>query len=202
MSESVPRYTYRDLQSFDATQRWELIDGQPYAMSGASRLHQELSRELLVHLTSQFRKTNCRVFSAPFDVRLSEHDVVQPDLLVTCGDGLRPTHHEGAPDLVIEICSPSTIRHDRLRKLNLYAASGVAEYWIVTPHPLLVEVLQNDHGSFLMRGVYSETEQLRGHRFPELRLNLAEIAAALPPQPPIPDEVRETVPVYASERPG
>lgn len=198
MDDSARRYTFTDLQHFDSSRRWELIDGVAYAMSGASRIHQALLRELSLHLTLHFRGRGCEVLQAPFDVRFSERDVVQPDLLVACGEGLRATHHDGAPDLVIEVCSPSTLRHDRLRKFNLYAAAGVPEYWIVTPHPLLFEVLQNQGGHFVTRGIYSDSDLLRSVGFPELQLDLRELAAALPPQPAIEDEVRETAPAYGA----
>lgn len=198
MSESAPRrLTYEDLANLDPDNRWELIDGVPYAMAGCSLVHQVILREFSFHLTLHFRKTPCQVLSAPFDVKFSPYDVVQPDLLVACGEGLKFHLHEGPPELVIEIASPSTLRHDRLRKLRLYAQSGVREYWLITPHPFLVEVLENVDGAYVMRAVYAESDRLQSVRFPDLQVALQEIAAALPPQPPIPDEVREYAPAYA-----
>ena len=98
-----------------------------------------------------------------------------------------------AGGLVVEIVSPSTQRHDRLRKLSLYAHSGVAEYWLVTPHPFLVEVLRNVNGSFSIAQVCNEHDTLKSPAFPDLSLDLAELFAQLPPQPPI-EEVRESTP--------
>jgi len=191
------RYTFADFSRWDDDQRWELIDGHPYAMSSPLSIHQILSTELLFALRSHFSGHPCRVLHAPMDVKLSEHDVVQPDLLVVCEPGqILRTHIEGPPRLVIEILSESTQRHDRLRKLNLYGRAGVPEYWLVTPHPPMLEVLQNRDGLFTTVGAHSETGVLISPAFPELRLELGPIFASLPPQPPI-DEVRESVPAYA-----
>ena len=108
----------------------------------------------------------------------------------------RTTHLEGPPRLIVEILSPSSQRHDRVRKLNLYARAGVEEYWLVTPHPFMVEVLHNREGLFSSVGAYTETGILRSPSFPEISLNLQELYASLPPQPPI-EEVREGTPTYA-----
>ncbi|MCA9795268.1 MAG: Uma2 family endonuclease [Candidatus Eremiobacteraeota bacterium] len=190
------RYTYADRLAWAVETRWELIDGVAYAMSSSNLVHQALLGELFMHLKLNLKDSRCRVVMAPFDVKFSDHDVVQPDLLVSCSHRLGHQFHDGPPDLCVEILSPSTQRHDRMRKLRLYAAHGVSEYWLVTPSPLLVEVLENVEGAFVTRGVYSDGQTLPSPRFPELELNLDEVLAALPPQPPL-DEVRETTPVYA-----
>lgn len=192
------RYTYADREEWDSNTRWELIDGHPYAMSSPNSVHQSILGELHVALKVHFKGSRCKVMLAPFDVKFTEYDVVQPDLLVSCGDRLGYAFHDGAPDLVIEILSRSTMRHDRIRKLGLYARHRVPEYWLVTQHPFMIEVLANENGAFVTRGAYDQDQILLSPRFPELRLNLSEIAAELPPQPPIPNEVRESAPVYST----
>jgi Uma2 family endonuclease len=192
------RLTFDDYRSWPDDPRWEIIDGHPYAMSSPSSLHQELSTSLVVALTPFFRGRGCRLFHAPMDVKLSDHDVVQPDLLVVCEPKqIRPTHIEGPPTLVVEVLSPSTLRHDRVRKLNLYARVGVPEYWVITPHPFMIEVLRLERGLFSTTGSYTELGILKSPGFPELELDLAELYATLPPQPPI-DEVREASPPYSA----
>ncbi|MBX3168072.1 MAG: Uma2 family endonuclease [Candidatus Eremiobacteraeota bacterium] len=99
---------------------------------------------------------------------------------------------------MVELSSPTTQRHDRVRKMELYGKSGVAEYWLVTPHPFMVEVLRNVGGLYITERVYTERDILHSPAFPELRLELATIYANLPPQPEI-DEVREASPPYAAE---
>ncbi len=135
-------FTWDDYCSWPDDERWEIIDGESFAMSPAPILrHQMISIELSAQMQIQFRGKKCKVFVAPTDVKLSEYDVVQPDLLVVCDKNkMKRTHIEGAPTLIIEILSPSTSIHDRMHKMNLYAASGVKEVWLVTPYPALVEV--------------------------------------------------------------
>lgn len=192
----LQRLSYADMDKLDPNQRWELIDGIAYAMSSPSLAHQEALGEFYVALRQHFKGGPCRVVLAPFDVKISDFDVVQPDLLVSCQNQLGMRYHRGAPDLVVEFLSEHSLRHDRVRKLNLYARAGVKEYWIVNPSPLMVEVLSNEGTGFMTRGAYSDEHVLQSFRFPELRINLAEIAAVLPP-PEFPDGVGEPVPVYA-----
>jgi Uma2 family endonuclease len=191
------RLTYADYRSWDETERrCELIDGHCYAMSSPSAAHQAILLSLALQLGPQLAGGNCRLWLSPFDVKLTEHDVVQPDLFITCEPGkIRSNHLEGPPDLIIEVLSPSTLRHDRVRKLNLYARTGVREYWLVTPHPFLVEVMHNVQGTFTVSGNYTEEHQLRSPNFPALTFDLTAVLASLPPQPPI-DEVRETAPTF------
>jgi len=99
-----------------------------------------------------------RVFSGPLDVELSDNNVVQPDVLVVLKqhrDRIRKTHIIGAPDLVIEIASPSTARHDQRAKLDAYASAGVPEYWVIDPDAQTVKLLILKNGVYCSRGVFS-----------------------------------------------
>ncbi len=135
------RYTYRDYVGWEGKERWELINGEPFLMSPApSSAHQELVSELLFQLRLFLRGKSCRALVAPIDVRLPkarEADdqvatVVQPDLVVVCdASKIDRAGVRGAPDLVIEVISPSTAVHDQVLKLGLYDQAGVKEYWIV-----------------------------------------------------------------------
>lgn len=182
-----PKRDWEYYRSLPDDERWELIDGQLYAMSAPLTIHQRISRDLSAHSWLHFRGRPCEVFTAPVDVKLSEYDNVQPDILVVCKPGqVLPTHVEGPPALVIEILSPSSVRHDRIRKFNLYARFGVKEYWLVHPASALVEVFYLDGLYYVARGAYSECDVLESPTFPELRL---ELSAIFPVQAP--DEVRE-----------
>lgn len=190
------RLDWSDLEKLDPTQRWELIEGQPFAMSSPSSLHQALSVNLTVALHSHFRGQGCRVFAAPMDVRLSDHDVVQPDLLVVCRpDQVQTNFIQGPPDLVVEILSESTQRHDRVRKLRLYARAGVAEYWMLSPYPALFEVFQLRQGGYFVAGSFTERDAFASPGFPDLKLDLAALFGDLPPHPLI-EEVHEQIPAY------
>ena len=137
------QWTYADMLTWSEEERVELIYGQPHMMAPPSRRHQEISGALYLQLGSFLKDKKCRVYHAPFGVRLFEREgdspsqvdtLVEPDLTVVCDpDKLDDAGCKGAPDLIIEIISPSTQRHDRLVKYNLYQRAGVREYWIADP---------------------------------------------------------------------
>ena len=132
----LDRYTYEDYCTWDDDQRWELIDGIAYAMSAPTVQHQDVGGNLYVQLTLFLKGKTCKAFIAPFDVRLNadtyDNTVVQPDVIVICDrTKLSRTGCVGAPDMVIEILSPSTTGHDMIRKYQKYLQAGVREFWIV-----------------------------------------------------------------------
>ncbi len=146
-------WTYTDYLTWDDSQRWELIDGIAFDMSPApSRQHQELSGELFRQLANYLKDKPCNVYDAPFDLRLSEKPnssdnyidtVVQPDILVVCDKSkLDDRGCNGAPDLIVEITSPSTAKMDLTTKFDLYQKHGVKEYWIVHPAEKTVMVFK------------------------------------------------------------
>jgi Uma2 family endonuclease len=143
-------YTYRDYLSWPDEERWELIDGVAYCMSPApAPIHQEYLGELLAQFVAYLRGKPCRVYGAPFDVRLPDrgeadeeiHTVVQPDLVVICeATKIDERGCRGAPDMAIEILSPSTGSKDQVQKLGLYERHGVREYWVVDPVTRVIRV--------------------------------------------------------------
>lgn len=137
------RFTYRHYRTWPDDERWELIGGHAWAMSPAPlRQHQECIHRLAVELGNYMKGRPCKVYEAPFDVLLPEGSedadevdtVVQPDLVVYC-DRSKLTREgaRGAPDLAVEVISPSTSRKDQREKFDLYERHGVREYWIVDP---------------------------------------------------------------------
>ena len=153
------RYTFADVLSWDEDERIEIIDGEAFMMATPSRIHQEISGELFRQLANFLEGKQCRVYPAPFGVRLFVRDgdgpedvdtLVEPDISVVCDRSKLDQHGcKGAPEMVIEILSPSTLRHDRLVKLNLYDQAGVLEYWIVDPQNRAVQVFRRDGGAAL-----------------------------------------------------
>jgi Uma2 family endonuclease len=129
------RFSWADYQSWPDDERWELIDGIAYAMAPAPSIrHQSIVIALAARLEQQLRGRACRPFVAPTDVKLSETDVVQPDLLAVCDPRkITESHIEGPPDLVVEVLSPSTSAKDLRQKRALYERAGVPEYLIVDP---------------------------------------------------------------------
>ena len=132
-------YTYADYASWEDDPRCELIDGEIVVMEAPSVAHQRVIRELFVQLAVYLKGKQCEAFFAPFDVCLfgkgdEDTTVVQPDILIICNDSKLDTKRcNGAPDMVIEVLSPSTSKHDKHRKLSKYMNAGVREYWIVDP---------------------------------------------------------------------
>lgn len=129
----------------------ELIDGVIYDMAAPTNLHQQLIMEVAVQLHTfiSSQKGNCKVSMAPTDVQLDCNDrtMVQPDILVMCNrENILRTHIYGAPDLIIEILSPSTRRKDMNLKHGKYAAAGVREYWMIDPDKkkIVVYDLENE----------------------------------------------------------
>lgn len=174
------KYTYADYCTWDDSERWELIDGLAYAMAPAPGFsHQSASVELSGQLRDFLKGKPCKLITAPFDVRLNADDdddtVVQPDILVVCDKSkLSERGCKGAPDLVIEISSPSTARYDRITKLNKYRAAGVREYWMVDVTSKSVQVCVFESG--LMQG-YEDTDTAPVRVLPGCMISLSEVFA-------------------------
>jgi Uma2 family endonuclease len=149
---STPTLTYADFVGFpDDGQRHELVGGRHYVTPAPVTKHQRVTRRLLVALDAHLAATGLgEAFAAPFDVLLSDHDVVEPDVFVIfAGQNiLTDTHVVGAPGLVIEVASAGTRRLDRGIKRDLYDRAGVREYWMVDPDGQSVTICrrQDDGG--------------------------------------------------------
>ena len=139
MAQARPtaKLTYADYCETPDDERWELLDGELIMAPSPTTAHQMVSRNLLVLLHSFVDQRGLgTVLHAPFDVVLSDVNVVQPDVLFISNERsqiLTDANVQGAPDLVVEVMSPSTASRDWRIKLDLYAAHGVQEYWIVDP---------------------------------------------------------------------
>ena len=144
------RYTYADYCAWDDDERWELIDGVPYAMAAPLVRHQGALSGFHLQIGNFLRKKSCEVFFAPIDVRLNadtkDNTVVQPDLLVVCDKSkIDEKSIIGAPDMIVEILSPSTASYDMIKKFMLYLNANVLEYWIVDPETgtVIVNILND-----------------------------------------------------------
>lgn len=132
-----PLHTIEDYYALPEERRVELIDGIFYDMPAQGMKHQKIIGDLyiLFRECADSHGLPCEVYLSPCDVRLDKDDytMVQPDLLVICGEFEEGIRYEGAPDLVVEILSPSTRKKDLALKLYKYQNAGVREYWIVDP---------------------------------------------------------------------
>jgi Uma2 family endonuclease len=175
--------SWKEYLSWPRDERFELIDGEPYAMSPAPRReHQRLLTELTRQVANALQHEPCDVYPAPFDVKLSPREaderptVVQPDLTVVCDEAkLTEQGVTGPPDLVVEIVSPDTGFHDRGRKFDLYERYGVAEYWIVEPNEKLIEVYRLENSRFLRAGVSGPEESLKSVAVPAIEIDLSAL---------------------------
>jgi len=181
------RFTYADYLTWDDDQRWELIDGEAFCMSpGPNRLHQKWLGELHRQIANYLEERPCEVYIAPFDVRLqdlpdaSDEDtitVVQPDIMVVCdSDKLDDRGVKGAPDLVVEIISPSTAKRDITVKHQLYQRHGVKEYWLLYPNDrtLLVYKL-SEEGIYAQPKVFGEGDVVPVPLLGDLVIDLGKV---------------------------
>lgn len=174
------RYSYKDYIKWDGKARHELIDGVAYAMAAPSQLHQETLGELYFQLRQFLRGKPCKIFVAPFAVRLNfnsfDDKVVEPDILVVCDESkLDGKSVKGAPDFIIEILSPNSVRHDTVIKLRQYQQAGVCEYWIADPVSRSVQVNILKDGKYGAGIVYREGDIVPVHTLEGCYINLADI---------------------------
>jgi Uma2 family endonuclease len=186
--DETKRYTYADYLTWLDDKRRELIDGFIHLMSAPIRRHARASSKINYRIDTFIdkRKGKCHVYFAPFDVRLPIHgstddnmvyDVVQPDICVVCDmSKLDDKGCIGAPDLIVEVLSPSTLKYDWNYKYNLYEKAGVREYWIADPKAKTIAVflLQPD-GQYDLGTVYEEGQKAPVYILEGLEIDIDEI---------------------------
>jgi Uma2 family endonuclease len=173
------KLTYEDYCHLPEGQRHEIIDGEPLLTPAPSLFHQAVSDRLEELLRRFVASTSAGVmFHAPTDVVLSEYDVVQPDILVVLSERraiLAKNYVAGAPDLVVEVLSPSTETRDRTAKAKRYATFGVREMWLVDPDRKTIEVLVNTPEGFRREALYGEADTARSAILPGLEFPVAPV---------------------------
>ena len=186
----LEHHNYGDYLRWPEDVRYELIDGAAYLMAPAPTLdHQDIAGEIYVQLRQTLKGKSCRVFIAPVDVRLpkaQEEDeqidtVVQPDVLLVC-DPLKLDRRgvRGAPDLVVEVLSPSTASHDQLRKRRVYERAGVLEYWLVHPADRIVIIYRLVNGEYGKPDIYELKGRTPVGVLPGAGIEWDELADRLP----------------------
>ena len=174
-----PKLTYEDYASLPDDERCELIDGELIPMPSPKEIHQRILLLLGASwLWFVLERRLGAVYAAPFDVILSTTNVVQPDLIfvssarahIITEDNIR-----GAPDLVVEILSPSTAGYDRTTKRNLYARHGVGEYWLIDPYAKTATALILGANGYDTHAVYGEGDTLTSPTLAGFALNLSDL---------------------------
>jgi Uma2 family endonuclease len=178
-------YTYADYLQWSFKERVELIKGKVLKMSPAPNpRHQVLSMEISGRMWDFLKGKECRVYPAPFDVRLSHKaaedsmiaTVVQPDISVVCDPGkIDGKGCIGAPDIVVEILSPSNNEQELKHKYEVYEQSGVKEYWVVFPAERMIIIYTLMDGRFAGSRPYTVGSTISSSVLSGFSLNVSEL---------------------------
>jgi len=182
------RYTFADYLTWADDVRRELIDGFIKMMAGTSMRHGRVSNNIALRLNLRLldTKCGCKVYSAPIDVLLPKdgetdddkiYNVVQPDIFVVCGEHKCDANaYLGAPDMIVEILSPSNRKKDLFDKFYLYQNSGVREYWIADPEVKTITVyLMQQDGEYDDGKAYATGEKVPVHIFNGHQIDINDI---------------------------
>ena len=172
-------YTYADYITWDDNIRCELIDGVPYMMGAPNRVHQTILGNLHGIFWSFLKGKKCEVFVAPFDVRLNydtlDDTVVEPDLMIVCDSNkLNDAGIIGAPEMLVEILSPSTSKYDKTTKYESYLKNGVQEYWIIDPTTKILTVNLLKDGNYISHP-YTINDTVPVQTLGDFTVNLTEV---------------------------
>ncbi|MCM1106422.1 MAG: Uma2 family endonuclease [Blautia sp.] len=170
-------YTIADIKALPEGQRAELIDGQMYMMAAPGRIHQEIVGELFGIIREYIlrKKGACKPYISPFAVFLykDEKNYVEPDISVICDTNkLTDEGCCGAPDWIIEVVSPGSLRMDYMIKLFKYENAGVREYWIVDPLKQIVNVYDFAHNDM---NSYTFSDEVPSGIYKDLAIDFSQI---------------------------
>lgn len=179
-------YTYADYLQWKFKERIELIKGRIFKMSPApSSNHQDVSGNIYFAIKLYLFNSNCKVYSAPFDVRLTKKSlmnediitVVQPDICVICDRSkIDKRGCIGAPDIVVEILSPGNNKTELQNKYEVYEENGVQEYWIVSPQDkTFLKYILNDEGAYFPSKLLTFGSEVTTRVLPGFILNLEQV---------------------------
>jgi len=178
-AEKKTKYTYEDYLQTPEDKRYELIGGELIMVPAPRPRHQEISGRLAYLLMKYLEENNLgKIFPAPCDVVLDEENVLQPDILFISNERqeiITEDNIKGAPDLVIEILSPSSAYFDLVKKKKIYARFGVKECWIVDPEEKTAEIYLVEKDSYKLSQSFTEEDKLTSEMFPGLSINLKEL---------------------------
>ena len=174
------RWTYEEYARLDDEQRYEIIDGELLMAPAPDWTHQDWSRKLFRRMDKFVMDRQLgEVAYAPVDVILDSENVVQPDLLFIARSNLSILQTRGvfgAPDLLVELISPSSVRRDRYMKKALYARFGVKEYWIVDTGNRALEIWKLQNRQFELHCMVEEKGKVTSLVLPGFEFDLSEIA--------------------------
>lgn len=172
-------WTYEDYAKLpDDGHRYEIVNGVLVMAPAPDLEHQSIVLRFSYYLFAHVELAGLgRVFGAPVDVELGPKNVFQPDVVVVLNarlDSIAAKKIIGAPDLVVEIASPSTAAYDRLTKYEKYARAGITEYWLVKPGRKSVEIFALEKGEYRSLGVFSGQQTLPSRVVPGLPVRVEQ----------------------------
>ncbi|TAE30327.1 MAG: Uma2 family endonuclease [Candidatus Kapaibacterium sp.] len=184
-ASTLPRVTYAEYRALDIDDNffYELLQGELVKKAAPSPLHQRIVRKTLLAL-EQFRTAQNiggEVFMSPIDVFLDDENAPQPDVLFIREENKQIITQDGivgAPDIVVEVVSPSSVVRDRVLKMRLYAQFGVAEYWIIDVNNITFEIYRNDAGTFELDNYAVEAGTVQSRVLQGLVLDVATLFAS------------------------
>ncbi len=175
------KLTYDDYANLPGDERYELIDGELILVGSPREIHQRTAKRLFRLILLAEDNGLGWAYYAPFDVVLTDNDVVQPDMLFISRereDIITAANVQGAPDLVVEILSPSTARRDWTQKRELYARHEVKEMWLVEPEAGIVWMLTLRDGELAIAGIYGEGQSFTSPTLGGLTIDLTDVFTA------------------------
>jgi Uma2 family endonuclease len=178
-------YTYADYYKWKFEERVELIKGRIFKMSPApNRMHQVVAGKIHIKIGVFLNNNPCQVYMAPFDVRLprkSKDDkdiitVLQPDLCVICDPSkLDSRGCVGAPDIVVEVLSPSNNKKELQNKYEVYEESGIKEYWVVMPSEKTMLVYTLTNGKYVPSRLMVSGDLITSSVLPGFSMDLTDV---------------------------
>ena len=173
------RKTVKDYEALPEGAPYQLIDGELVMSPAPNPFHQELLKRIFLRFYKVIEETEKgKVLFAPIDVYLDEENAFQPDLVVLLKDSLGKITEkgvEGAPDMVVEVLSPSTAYYDLRKKKEVYEKAGVKEYWIVDPDMEEIEVYVNEGGNFRIFSKAKKQGRVRSSLIRNLEIELKDL---------------------------
>ena len=179
-TEVIPKLSFEEFRQLPCDgKRYELVRGEVHVTPAPNTKHQFVVHNLDMSLGLFVQKNNLgEVWESPLDVRLGEDTALQPDLIFISNARagiIQENWIAGAPDLVVEVLSPSTVAHDRTTKLGIYAAAGVPEFWLIDSQAKTVEVLKLEGKKYFVEATHAGDQVLASSLFPGWQLPLNDL---------------------------
>ena len=180
--DAPAKLTYKDYAKTPEWERWELIDGVLIMAAAPNMLHQNAQMDLAYPVETWVRQRELgKVYTPDTDVFFSDTETVQPDLVFVSNERahiLTAANIRGAPDLVVEILSPSTAKLDWRDKMDLYERHGVPEYWVVDPVGRMLWQFRLSDGKYALRATFEEADTLTTPTLEGFSLPMSEVFAS------------------------